>query len=115
MNWWTRFLSLTLSIGVIGLVDRSMAEGVAEERHYFNDLAAPESIEDLLQIETALKSALPKVREATICLELGEEKGSGSNTESDIGATGLGSITGATLPSLSFSCIWILSRSSFSP
>ena len=78
MNWWTRFLSLTLSIGVIGLVDRSMAEGLAEERHYFNDLAAPESIEDLLQIETALKSALPKVREATICLELGEEKGSGS-------------------------------------
>ncbi|MGJ8724887.1 MAG: S1C family serine protease [Roseibacillus sp.] len=48
------------------------------ERHYFNDLPAPESVEDLINIESALKSNLPKTRAATICLDLGEEKGSGS-------------------------------------
>ncbi len=47
-------------------------------RHYFNDLAAPESVEDLRNIENALKSNLPRTRAATVCLELGEEKGSGS-------------------------------------
>ena len=52
--------------------------GTAGERHYFNDLSAPESVEDLLNIESALKSALPKTRAATVCLDLGEEKGSGS-------------------------------------
>lgn len=52
--------------------------GAEIERHYFNDLPAPESVEDLVNIETALKSALPEARAATICLELGEEKGSGS-------------------------------------
>ena len=48
------------------------------QRHYFNDLAAPESVEDLRNIENALKSNLAKTRAATVCLELGEEKGSGS-------------------------------------
>ncbi|GHC64252.1 hypothetical protein GCM10007100_34940 [Roseibacillus persicicus] len=48
------------------------------DRHYFNDLDAPESVEDLVNIETALKSVLPSTRAATVCLELGEEKGSGS-------------------------------------
>lgn len=48
------------------------------ERHYFNDLAAPETVEDLINIENALKSSLPSTRAATICLDLGEEKGSGS-------------------------------------
>ncbi len=48
------------------------------ERHYFNDLRAPESVEDLLNIERALKAQLPVTRAATVCLELGEEKGSGS-------------------------------------
>lgn len=53
--------------------------GVAgEERHYFNDLAAPESVEDLLNIERALQTVLPQARAATVCLELGAEKGSGS-------------------------------------
>ena len=52
--------------------------GAEVERHYFNDLAAPESVEDLVNIENALKSNLPKTRAATVCLELGEEKGSGS-------------------------------------
>ena len=55
----------------------SLAQGEVE-RHYFNDLAAPESVEDLINIENALKSNLPKTRAATLCLELGEEKGSGS-------------------------------------
>lgn len=48
------------------------------QRHYFNDLPAPESVEDLRNIENALKSNLAKTRAATVCLELGEEKGSGS-------------------------------------
>lgn len=48
------------------------------DRHYFNDLRAPETVEDLVNIETALKSTLPQARAATVCLELGEEKGSGS-------------------------------------
>ena len=47
-------------------------------RHYFNDLPAPETVEDLVNIESALKSSLPEARAATVCLELGEEKGSGS-------------------------------------
>lgn len=64
-------LSGLLAAGSSGLV-------VGGERHYFNDLPAPESIEDLLNIETALKSTLPATRAATVCLELGEEKGSGS-------------------------------------
>ncbi|WP_200392147.1 S1C family serine protease [Roseibacillus ishigakijimensis] len=53
--------------------------GAAErERHYFNDLEAPGSVEDLLNIQTTLQSILPQTRAATVCLELGEEKGSGS-------------------------------------
>ena len=61
------------------LLALSPSWGSAEvARHYFNDLPAPETVEDLVNIENALKSNLPQTRAATVCLELGEEKGSGS-------------------------------------
>lgn len=64
---------------IVFLVALGSALALGEiERHYFNDLAAPESLEDLVNIENALKSNLPQTRAATICLELGPEKGSGS-------------------------------------
>lgn len=71
-----KHLVKTLLCGLLAAGPASVV--VAGERHYFNDLPAPESIEDLLNIETALKSTLPATRAATVCLELGEEKGSGS-------------------------------------
>ena len=59
-----------LMICVLGL---SMAQG----RPYFNDLEAPESLKDILNIQKAVKAALPKIREATVCLQIGEGSGSG--------------------------------------
>lgn len=73
MKFSSVYRLFTISL-VLGL---GWASGEAE-RHYFNDLPAPESVEDLINIENALKSNLPKTRAATVCLELGEEKGSGS-------------------------------------
>lgn len=72
-----KFLSCVFSLAISFTLSHRLAGGEVE-RHYFNDLPAPESVEDLVNIETALKSSLPKTRAATICLELGEEKGSGS-------------------------------------
>lgn len=66
-------LVLAVTTGVGGL-----ALATEPDRLYFNDLPAPESVEDLLNIENALKSNLAKTRAATVCLELGKEKGSGS-------------------------------------
>lgn len=66
---------LTVAALLIGAATSPIS---AAERPYFNDLAAPESTEDLLNIESALKSVLPQTRAATVCLELGEGKGSGS-------------------------------------
>lgn len=50
----------------------------AEERPYFNDLKAPQSLEDFTNIEQALQKAFAKVRPAVVCLELGDDQGSGS-------------------------------------
>lgn len=72
MKFRSLYLLLTAS-----LVCGPMASGELQ-RHYFNDLAAPESIADLRNIENALKSNLSKTRAATVCLELGKDKGSGS-------------------------------------
>lgn len=47
------------------------------ERLYVNDLPAPESLKDVRAIEDALKSALPKARAATVCIEIGQGSGSG--------------------------------------
>lgn len=46
-------------------------------RPYFNDQEAPESLEDLLNIQKALKDHLERARSATVCLEI-EDGGSGS-------------------------------------
>ncbi|MDP0490742.1 MAG: trypsin-like peptidase domain-containing protein [Verrucomicrobiota bacterium JB023] len=62
----------------VGIIMATAALATGAERLYFNDLEAPESLKDLANIETALKSSLPKARAATVCLELGPEKGSGS-------------------------------------
>jgi serine protease Do len=49
----------------------------ADERHYFNDKKAPENRKDLDAIQSALATALPKARAATVCIDLGEGSGSG--------------------------------------
>lgn len=47
------------------------------KRHSFNDKKVPAGSDDLKAIESALKSALPAARKATVCLELGQGSGSG--------------------------------------
>lgn len=54
------------------------ASGVAlAERPYFNDKKAPDNRKDLEAIQNALINVLPKAREATVCVDLGEGSGSG--------------------------------------
>jgi serine protease Do len=54
-----------------------------DERPYVNDLKAPESRKDLEAIQNAVSSALPKVRAATVCIELKEGSGSGVIVSAD--------------------------------
>ncbi len=49
----------------------------APDRPYINDKKAPDSRKDLEVIQKALASVLPKAREATVCIDLGEGSGSG--------------------------------------
>jgi len=49
----------------------------APERPYVNDKKAPDSRKDLEVIQKALSSVLPKAREATVCIDIGEGSGSG--------------------------------------
>ena len=48
-----------------------------EARPYVNDKKAPENRKDIEVIQTALQSALPRARAATVCIELKEGSGSG--------------------------------------
>ncbi|MFD2255990.1 S1C family serine protease [Luteolibacter algae] len=48
-----------------------------------NDKKAPQSREDLLMIEKALKAALPQTSAATVCIDLGEGTGSGVIVSAD--------------------------------
>jgi len=48
-----------------------------EERSYVNDLKAPESRKDLEALQTAVSSALPKARAATVGIEIKDGSGSG--------------------------------------
>lgn len=47
------------------------------ERPYFNDKKAPESRKDVQAIQDALTKVLPKAREATVCIDIGDGSGSG--------------------------------------
>lgn len=49
----------------------------APERPYVNDKKAPDSRKDLEVIQKALSAVLPKAREATVCIDIGEGSGSG--------------------------------------
>lgn len=53
------------------------------DRPYFNDKKAPESREDLEAIQKALSKVLPKVREATVCIDIGDGSGSGVIVSAD--------------------------------
>ncbi len=53
------------------------------ERPYFNDKKAPENRKDLEAIQSALTGALPKVREATVCIDIGDGSGSGVIVSAD--------------------------------
>jgi serine protease Do len=48
-----------------------------EDRPYVNDLKAPENRKDLEALQNAVSSALPKAREATVCIEIKDGSGSG--------------------------------------
>ena len=50
---------------------------LAEGRPYVNDKKAPENRKDIEVIQSALQSALPRARAATVCIELKEGSGSG--------------------------------------
>ena len=50
---------------------------VQAERPYFNDKKAPENRQDVEAIQHALTKALPKAREATVCIDIGDGSGSG--------------------------------------
>jgi serine protease Do len=51
--------------------------GMAQGRPYFNDQKAPESLADLLRIQSALQENLAQARAATVCLQM-DGGGSGS-------------------------------------
>ncbi len=54
------------------------ASGAVEPgRLYVNDKRSPENRKDLEVIQKALTTVLPKAREATVCVDLGEGSGSG--------------------------------------
>jgi len=65
---------LILSLIVFGLALEAHAEPA---RLYVNDKKAPENLKDLEAIQSALIGVLPKVREATVCIDLGDGSGSG--------------------------------------
>lgn len=54
-----------------------MAGLVQADRPPINDKKAPDNRKDLEAIQSALMEALPKAREATVCVDLGEGSGSG--------------------------------------
>lgn len=60
-----------------------LAAFAAPERPYVNDKKAPESRKDLETLQKALTSVLPKAREATVCLDIGEGSGSGVIVSAD--------------------------------
>lgn len=60
---------------LLGLATTGMAQDA--KRLSINDKKVPSSAEDLKAIQSALKSALPAARKATVCLELGQGSGSG--------------------------------------
>jgi serine protease Do len=60
-----------LLIALAGWTPTAMA------RPYVNDKKAPEDRKDLDTIQNALTAVLPKAREATVCIDLGEGSGSG--------------------------------------
>lgn len=49
----------------------------SQDRPYVNDRKAPENRKDIEAIQSALVTALPRVRAATVCIELKEGSGSG--------------------------------------
>ena len=55
----------------------------AEGRPYVNDKKAPENLKDIQVIQSALQSALPKARAATVCIELKQGSGSGVIVSAD--------------------------------
>ncbi|MFP6866253.1 MAG: trypsin-like peptidase domain-containing protein [Roseibacillus sp.] len=57
----------------------ALAEGEDQEseRPYFNRKAVPENIRDLLKIQEALQSSLPRTRKATVGIDMGGGAGSG--------------------------------------
>ena len=60
-----------------------LAALAAPERPAFNDKKAPDSRKDLEEIQKSLVAALPKAREATVCIEIGDGSGSGVIVSAD--------------------------------
>ena len=64
------YRALAITSGLLGGVH-------AEQRPYVNDQKAPESLDDLKVIQTAVHDGLERARAATVCLKIGEGSGSG--------------------------------------
>lgn len=73
-----RRYSLAAALALLGCF-----ASVAEGRSYVNDKKAPENRKDIEVIQTALQSALPQARAATVCIELKEGSGSGVIVSAD--------------------------------
>lgn len=69
---------LCLILPLIAFVSAAEAQ-----RPFFNDKKAPESREDLEAIQRTLIKALPKAREATVCIDIGDGSGSGVIVSAD--------------------------------
>jgi len=60
-----------------------LVASAAPDRPFFNDKKVPENRKDLDAIQKALTAVLPKAREATVCIEMGEGSGSGVIVSAD--------------------------------
>ena len=65
-----------MKLFICSLLCASLVAG-QELRHSFNDKKAPDSAKDLQAIQSALQDALPRVRQATVCINLDEGSGTG--------------------------------------
>jgi serine protease Do len=74
-------MTLRLTCLILALLTcRALA---ADARPYVNDKKAPEDRKDIETIQSALVAELPKVRAATVCIELDEGSGSGVIVSAD--------------------------------
>ena len=85
-------ISLPLHLGLFLTILCSLAPA----RPYFNDLPVPSTLEDLRKIEATVKQTLPKIRPATVCLQMGGGSGSAVIVSEDGLVLSAAHVTGGT-------------------